>query len=158
MNAIENTAFARADMMPSGNNQAQSSQVFSPKRIIVHSPNSNWATALAGRFKEFNNLGVGWDGYDGRPIDFHSARFTEQILDQLSRDDLPPPSLVPLSNGRLQFEWHMNGFDIEVEVHAPLDFSCYRFDLPTGVEEEIELSADLLPLRNWLDELSKRAA
>ena len=149
-------AFPRSRRSKSRSEDFSSSEVFTRERIIARTPNSNWVQALSGKFTEMNNFQEGWDGYDGLPIDFHCARFTEQILDQLSRRDVPAPSLVPMSNGRLQFEWHLNQLDIEVEVHGPLDLTCYMRDLSTGEEQEMELSSDLMPLNKWLDDLASK--
>ncbi|MEC7299156.1 MAG: hypothetical protein VXW43_10805 [Pseudomonadota bacterium] len=134
----------------------QTSEAFVLERLIARNPSSDWVSELETRFRDFNNLAAGWDGYGGQPIDFHCARFTEQVLEQLSRSDLPAPSLVPLSNGTLQFEWHLNDFDLEVEVHGPLEMSCYRNDLLSGEEEERLLRADLLHLRKWLNDMAAR--
>lgn len=156
MTAHDTRAFSTRQTVTTPVNRFSDSEVFTPKRVIAQLPVSAWVQALSNQFKKLNDLSRGWDGYNGQPIDFHCSRFTEQVLDQLSRADIPEPSLVPLSNGRLQFEWHMNQYDLEVEVQGPLDMLCYRYDHLTDEEEEIELSADLLPLRNWLDELASR--
>lgn len=154
--AQSSAVFSKKSAAPKFMPWSQTNEAFVLQRLIARSLNSDWVSELEAHFRDFNNLPVGWDGYQGQPVDFHCARFTEQVLEQLSRSDLPAPSLVPLSNGTLQFEWHINNFDVEVEVHGPLEMSCFRYDLDTGEEEEMLVKADLLPLRKWIDDLASR--
>ena len=39
------------------------------------------------------------------------------VLGQIMTDDMPAPDVVPTYEGGVQFEWHRNGIDIEIEIH-----------------------------------------
>jgi hypothetical protein len=38
------------------------------------------------------------------------------------------PSVVPISSGGVQFEWHQNGLDIELLVAAPYECELFVYD------------------------------
>ena len=50
------------------------------------------------------SLADGWDGYGGAPITEAAMRVARAI------------HVVPTCNGGIQVEWHVNGWDLEVEV------------------------------------------
>ena len=112
-----------------------------------------WSMALSERFNALTSLPKGWDGYAGRPVSFTCAKFAAQILERLYDGEVPPPSLVPGSDGSLQIEWHINQYDIEIDVLAPFHLIATRFDILSGDEEEIELQADVTVLANWIRDL-----
>lgn len=110
-----------------------------------------------------------WDSYGGLPIDrkmIYSARF---VLSQIMADDTPAPSVVPMSNGSVQFEWDIGGWGIEVEMCELITpyggvarYCQVLYDENFGAEDglaEQSMSLDNLgPLRDKLAELTKRHA
>jgi hypothetical protein len=54
--------------------------------------------------KELEDLEPDWNGYG------------EKAIGEKAIDTLAWVSVVPLSNGGLQLEWHTTQFDIEIEV------------------------------------------
>jgi hypothetical protein len=115
---------------------------------------TEWSKVLVQRFNELTALRPGWDGYGGKPVSFTCARFAADLLQRLYDGALPPPSLVPGSDGTLQFEWHMNQYDIEVDVLAAFNVVAMRHDCTTGEIEEMELvDADFSKLAQWLSDL-----
>ncbi len=68
---------------------------------------------------ELMRLPLGWDGHDGRPVDFDVADFAVQFLLQTLEPNGPAPLVVPTSYGGLQLEWHEQEIDLEIEVEAP---------------------------------------
>ena len=119
-----------------------------------HSENE-WKKALGGKFDELTGLHRGWDGYDGRPVSFTCASFAAKLLERLYDEALPPPSLVPGSDGTLQFEWHINQYDVEVDVMGAFHVIATRYDCLTGAAEQLELVSDFTALAGWISELGK---
>ena len=124
------------------------------RRITLsrHSANE-WTSALVGKFNQLTALRLGWDGYTGRPVSFTCAMFAAQLIERLFDEAIPPPSLVPGSDGTLQFEWHMNGYDVEVDVLGDYNVIATRYDCLDGTEEELELDTDFTALAGWISEL-----
>ncbi len=62
------------------------------------------------------NFPPNWDSYGAQVVD--STRFIAalRLLSQIIRENTPAPSVVPTSQGGIQFEWHMRGIDLEIEV------------------------------------------
>jgi hypothetical protein len=121
--------------------------------VLNRHPQIEWTRALESRFNKLTSLPVGWDGYAGRPVSFTCARFAADLLQRLYDGALPPPSLVPGSDGSLQVEWHINQFDIEIDVLGAFDVMATRHDCLTEQFEEIELTNDFTDLARWITDL-----
>ena len=129
-------------------------------KVRVNNPSSTWIDDLKERFDELVSLPVGWDGYTGKPVSFTCAQFAANLIERLYDELLPPPNLIPGSDGTLQIEWHRNHFDIEIDVLAPYQVIATRYDCKSGRQEEFDLDSDFTLLADWLSELgeSNRAA
>ncbi len=57
---------------------------------------------------------------------------------------------MPGSDGSVQIEWHVNGFDVELDVLAPYEVSAIRRNITTNVVEELELQTDFTALTSWI--------
>ena len=42
-----------------------------------------------------------------------------RVLVRLWDDDIPPPSVVPRSNGNIQLEWHTLKYNVEIYIEQP---------------------------------------
>lgn len=116
-------------------------------------PSTHWIENLKDRFDRLTSLPRGWDGYTGMPVSFTCAHFAATILERLFVDDVPPPTLVPGSDGTIQFEWHRNQYDVEVDILGPYEIVALRRNLKTNVVEERELNTDLTCLSDWIASL-----
>lgn len=127
-----------------------------PNHRVAIFPNNQreWSTSLSKRFDVLGALPRGWDGYDGRPVSFSTARFAAQLLERLYDDRVPPPSLVPGSDGSLQMEWHLNQYDLEIDVLGPYSISASLFDCVSSELLEVELDTDFSVLAAWIDRLA----
>lgn len=65
--------------------------------MMAHTLNTGWQDALAG-------LDEGWDGDGALPISPEAIATVQSF------------SVVPLSDGGVQLEFHRDGFDVEIEV------------------------------------------
>lgn len=64
---------------------------------------------LNKRLDVLASLKENWDSYGGSPI-------TEKAL-RIARLMLTAPTIVPMSCGGIQLEWHKNGMDIEIAIN-----------------------------------------
>lgn len=129
--------------------------VFATSRVTVSGLRSDWNQVLSQRFNHLCGLKLGWDGYRGKPVSFACANFAAQVLERLYTDSLPPPSLVPGSDGTLQIEWHLNRLDVELDVLGPNKVVAYFNDERSGRDVEIELDNDFTVVTSWLDQMKR---
>jgi hypothetical protein len=78
------------------------------------------------------------------------------LLARTMRDDTPVPIIVPTNRGGVQLEWHKHDIDLEVEVLSPTRFDVSYRDDRDGKDWDGELTTDLRPLRDALEELTRR--
>jgi len=133
---------------------AVSSLSVSRTRVRVTNLRSVWIKELEDRFDELTSLPRGWDGYAGVPVSFNCAQFAANLIEGLCIDTLPAPQLVPMPDGTVRLEWHMNEFDLEIDVLGPYNVLAYRADLLTDEEEEIEIQTDFTELSKWVSKLA----
>ena len=133
-----------------------SSLPFRTAKARVSNPNSSWIQVLSERFNELTSLPRGWDGYNGVPVAFNCALFAANLIERLCVENVPAPQLVPGADGTLQLEWHMNGFDLEIDVLAPYSVIATRFHHETELDEEIEIQTDFSGLANWIEALGEK--
>jgi hypothetical protein len=125
------------------------------ERVRVSGPRSAWVQELEKQFNTLTSLPKGWDGYAGVPVSFNCAQFAANLVERLCVEDVPAPQLVPGSDGTLQLEWHLNQFDLEVDVLAPYYVVATFFDHLTGEEREIEIQSDFSELADWVRALGQ---
>lgn len=123
-------------------------------RVRVSNPRSPWVKELENRFNTLTSLRKGWDGYAGLPVSFTCAQFAANIIERLFTGALPPPQLVPMPDGTIRLEWHMNKYDLEIEVLAPYEVVACRTDLMTDEAQEIEVQTDFTELSEWVSALA----
>lgn len=97
-----------------------------------------WFPTIASKIHHLARLQDGWDGYGASAIDHDTLIFAVDVLGQFLRPSLPEPQIVPTSQGGLQFEWHINGVDLEIEVREPFSVGLYFEDLRAPDEEPLE--------------------
>lgn len=88
------------------------------------------------------------DPPDGRkPLEEGAAaKLLWLLCEVLDKDTIPPTSIVPTWRGGVTAEWHVNGFDLEIEAD-PSGILEYNFAGP-GIEEyEGAVADDLDNLR-----------
>jgi hypothetical protein len=105
-----------------------------------------WSSHALDRLRRLVDLPTGWDGHDGKPTTAASAIHALEILGRIMRPGLPLPSIMPLSNGGVQLEWHRKGWDVEMEIVGGRPIAVFTHNLATGVDEDLEIGADLSPL------------
>jgi hypothetical protein len=106
-----------------------------------------WERDIDATLCRYVELPSNWDSYGGKPLREDTKRFALQILSSVMNERTPVPSLVPVSTGGVQCEWHQNGLDIELYIEAPYECELTVYDHVTGAPPSIfPLVADLSPL------------
>ena len=115
-----------------------------------------WLKPVVNGLAQLSNLPSDWDSYGARRIDAWHISSAYQILATVMRDDTPAPSIVPTSDGHVQFEWHRQGIDLEVEVISPTRVAVLYEDHRSRNEStERVLSYDLEPLSKFIRNLTR---
>jgi hypothetical protein len=127
---------------------------FAASRIEADEP--EWLRPVVGELESLLRLPTNWDSYGARPIDPRAAGATLSLLTATMQPNTPIPSIVPMSRGDIQVEWHLRGMDIEVVVPAEGPIRIWQEDLRNGTEHEFTLDQDQEPLRAILRELTAR--
>ena len=117
-----------------------------------------WSQPLASKLQELATLPEGWDGYNGKPVCPAIVRCAAQLVDQLYVPGLIKPHLVPGGDDTLQLEWHVNQFDLEIDILGPRQLVAYLYDLDGGKEEEMEMEPSNRALAGWVRRVQQRGS
>jgi hypothetical protein len=127
-------------------------------RILITEKWPGWREPVLERLKDLCKLPVGWDGYQGGPVDFRIAEFALRMLAAACGPDTPVPSIVPGPSGDLQVEWHLQSGDIELHVRAPNSVHAWRWTPDLGEDgEERSLTVDFTDVSHWIIDLTESA-
>jgi hypothetical protein len=77
--------------------------------------------SIVNRLNELISLPGGWDGANAIPPTESAVLSVLEVLNEISLDDVPPPHISPSLDGGLLFEWHRDGFELEVWVSSSGD-------------------------------------
>jgi len=113
-----------------------------------------WLSQTANSIAELLWLPRNWDSYNALPIDMARVGSVLRVLLSTLDDRSPAPSVVPLSNGGIQIEWHRNSVDLEIESISANRFGLYFADDESGESLEDEFTTDLSLLRSLVSRLS----
>ena len=112
-----------------------------------------WFDFLMQGLVDLLTLPPNWDSYDARPIEYDLVQQALQFTNGVLRPFSPAPSVVPLSSGGLQLEWHRKGIDLEIVFDQDAQpFFCWQ-DRVSGEESEHALPQDEPLLRSILARL-----
>lgn len=103
------------------------------------------------RLRQLND---GWADKDSRALTEYACKTAVSILVALAIPAPPSPQLVPLLDGGVQIEWHVNGYDVEVEVDPTGEVHTFI----AGPDESIVLDRELPPslLHTIIPELKRQ--
>lgn len=130
-------------------------QLKSDSTIETTSP--PWLRSLEKKVEALLNLPENWDGYGAPCVNLECvmAAFS-LILPPNIVHETPAPQFVPTSQGGIQVEWHIGGYDLEL-VFDPGEQAHYYHVRTDGTEIEGEIGEDPslvgsllrdLPIRN----------
>lgn len=106
--------------------------------IQLEQPAAAWVQSVLDQITELSTLAEGWDSYGARQLDANTALRAVQFIVKRAYPDLPRPSVVPTTDGGIQFEWHTRGVDLEIAFSEDRP-GVYFFSHAGGAEEEAPL-------------------
>jgi len=126
-------------------------------RAVVDEPEflsaSPWQATIMQGLLETTALRLNWDSYGGLPTSMASISTAFGFLSQVMDGDTPLPSIVPLSDGGVQLEWHRGEVDIEVTFPVTDAPEVYLYDTVTGNEIETTPWSDRQLIRQFIARL-----
>src|SRR4051794_18619625 len=84
-----------------------------------------WITEVEESLRALQKLPPGWDSHGGRPLHPHIGQAASTLLQQIVLPETPRPAVVPTGRGGVQFEWHVNGVDLEIEARTAGEFQVF---------------------------------
>ncbi len=78
-------------------------------------PPRPWLRSVLESFADVMQLPAGWDSYGAAPPSREAAVAAFTFLVGAMAPTTSPPSIVPMSDGGIQLEWHRNGLDVEID-------------------------------------------
>ena len=102
--------------------------------IIVERPEPDWLWQTLGDLQCLVDLDEDWDSYSGSPIHVRAIGEGLRLLSRVLTNDAPAPSVVPMSSGGVQFEWHCSGIDLELSVDDDETVAVWYHNSNTGDE------------------------
>lgn len=108
-----------------------------------------WSDSVIKQVVDVLTLPPNWNSYGAPTIDRAAAQNAVNFLVTRMHASTPAPSIVPLSSGGIQLEWHRRGIDLEVvfELREPPFFSYQTENNEEGdcpVDADRELLSALL--------------
>lgn len=94
-----------------------------------------WIKPTLSAFRDVQELPPNWDSYGAKPSETGLINASLSLLTQIMDDRFPPPAVVPLADGGLQFEWHRNNQDLEIVFPAE-EPPTYYYQDRDGQQEE----------------------
>ena len=82
--------------------------------VRVDQPAADWLRDAMERIEGLTALAADWDSYGARPVSAEAAMAAANFLLKAAYPELPPPTIVPVSDGGLQVEWHRGGLNVEI--------------------------------------------
>ena len=128
----------------------------SPQGVYVfHVLNwSPWQVDAVKRILQFQLLRDNWDSYGGHPPSFDVILTAYSVVRNITLDDPPKPSIVPVPGGGIQFEWRKGRRELEIEVRpdGSIEYLKIEDGDPIGDGEELESASTgvVESLLSWL--------
>jgi hypothetical protein len=129
---------------------------FSDEAVSSERQVPQWWTEAIQRISLLLDLSDNWDSYGAKAPNISIAYCAVDILQEIALPGIPQPTIVPTPRGNIQFEWHEQGIDLELEVLSQAKISVSFEDSETGLEWDKELNYNLTPLSDSLRLLISR--
>jgi len=115
---------------------------------------SPWQVDAVKRILQFQLLRDNWDSYGGHPPSFDVILTAYSVVRNITLDDPPKPSIVPVPGGGIQFEWRKGRRELEIEVRpdGSIEYLKIEDGDPIGDGEELESASTgvVESLLSWL--------
>lgn len=111
-------------------------------QLVVHIPTPGtepaWLWRVLERIAHLGTLSDDWDSYGGRPVELKTLVAGLLLLAEILPADAADPAVVPSSAGGVQFEWHVAGIDLEIELEPEAEIEFAFTDRVTGEERDTD--------------------
>lgn len=112
-----------------------------------------WIEPTFHALKGLLQLPKDWDGYGASPVQERIAQRVLFVLCEVMEDDAPPPSVVPLTGGGIQVEWHRLEKNLEIEFPADAAPSFYYYEENSDLESEGQVSGNYDRIQAYISAL-----
>ena len=92
--------------------------------------------SVIAQLDRLSELRAGWDGYNAPPIDASIIEAAKQVVLDLQPHLTYRPTVVPMSSGALQFEWHDGDRTLELEFENATTIHYLRWDPHEDIRDE----------------------
>lgn len=117
----------------------------------------SWLPTAKKTLEQLRALRGNWDSYGSAPISPAMTDAAYNLLRQIVPANVPMPSIVPTSDGSVQFEWHTRGIDLEVRVLSTARIGVSFDDTTLATPGwDTELKFDVTPLKALMLQLAAR--
>ncbi len=110
---------------------------------------------LVERIGNLSQLPLDWDSYGAARIQPPAVWQAVRLLSEIMANDVPPPSIVPTSDGGLQLEWHQEEADLEMDVRPDLRVDIF-LKMPKDQTWEGPLANSRWRLQAFLQQIAER--
>ncbi len=115
-----------------------------------------WLRTTVRDLKALLALPKGWNSYQAAAIDPGAILAGLDLLAETMPPNAPAPSVLPMSRGGVQLEWHERGVDLEVSID-PDGHIMAAYEDEQGAEWEDDLTEHHARLAEVLSDLASRA-
>lgn len=115
----------------------------------------DWLTGVVTDLNRVANLPPNWDSYGALAVGQRTLEHALHVVVALMDVGVPVPQVGATVEGGVEFEWHSDSRDLEIQVEGPLQVRAYYFDAEDAAEEwEDEIGIELDRLKPYLERLS----
>jgi hypothetical protein len=112
-----------------------------------------WLKPTISEFIKVQSLPENWDSYAAKRINRDLLSQSLTILAAVMHQSSPAPSVVPLTDGGLQLEWHRKQQDLEVVFPQEDPPQFFYLNRATGKEQE-GFASDVIALAQLLQDIA----
>src|ERR1035438_4373800 len=109
-----------------------------------------WLQPTIKSFLDLLQLPQNWDGYGASQMHEQIVQQALLLLVEVMDNDAPPPSVVPLSDGGVQVEWHRHGHNLEIEFPADEPPTFYYYQDHSETECEGHVSRNFNQIQRYI--------
>jgi hypothetical protein len=124
-----------------------------PPVLRIEVPDASpWYREALERIRSLTALAAGWNGYDAHEVKGDMVMSAVTFLANVAYPGIAAPSIVPISDGGVQVEWHRGGLDVEISF-SDEDPGVYVEDRESGDSEELSLAEAIPTVRRYWQRL-----
>ncbi len=114
-------------------------------RVTLLADAGPWLVDTLRAIARLTTLGDNWDGYGSPPIQSAALESARRLVSALEMEELPAPSLGPISGGGIGIVWRVDARELQIEIlpDGSVEFLIAAVDPETGEEKTQE---ERLPL------------